>query len=110
MNYLPIFVQIKQRPCLVVGGGPIAARKVALLRKAEGAVTVVSPELCTELSELAAEGKIQHRAKTFSTEDMDDCVLVIAATNQGDVNQQVSALAHEKKLPVNVVDNPDLCS
>ncbi|MDH5389494.1 MAG: siroheme synthase CysG, partial [Gammaproteobacteria bacterium] len=110
MNYLPIFVQIKQRPCLVVGGGSIAARKVALLRKAEGAVTVVSPELCSELSELAAEGKIQYRAKMFSAEDMDDCVIVIAATDQQDVNEQVSALAHEKKLPVNVVDNPDLCS
>ncbi len=71
MNYLPIFVQIKQRPCLVVGGGSIAARKVALLRKAEGAVTVVSPELCSELSELAAAGQIQHKAKTFSAEDMD---------------------------------------
>ncbi len=110
MNYLPIFVQIKQRPCLVVGGGSIAARKVALLRKAEGDVTVVSPELCAELSELAATGKIQHKAKTFSPEDMDDSVIVIAATNQREVNQQVSALAHEKKLPVNVVDNPALCS
>ncbi len=110
MNYLPIFIQIKQRPCLVVGGGSIAARKVALLRKAEGAVTVVSPDLCSELSGLAAEGKIQHRAKTFSAEDMADSVLVIAATNQRDVNEQVSALANEKKLPVNVVDNPDLCS
>lgn len=110
MNYLPIFVQIKQRPCLVVGGGSIAARKVALLRKAEGAVTVVSPELCSELSELAAEGKIQYKKKTFSADDMAESVLVIAATNQRDVNQQVSALAHEKKLPVNVVDNPDLCS
>ncbi len=110
MNYLPIFFQIKQRPCLVVGGGSIAARKVALLRKAEGEVTVVSPELCSELSGLAAEGKIQHKAKTFSAEDMDDCVAVIAATDQRDVNEQVSALANEKKLPVNVVDNPDLCS
>ena len=110
MNYLPIFIQIKQRPCLVVGGGSIAARKVALLRKAQGDVTVVSPELCVELSGLLAEGKIQHRAKTFSADDMDDCVIVIAATNQRDVNEQVSALANEKKLPVNVVDNPDLCS
>ena len=110
MNYLPIFVQIKQRPCLVVGGGSIAARKVALLRKAQGEVTVVSPELCDELNALLAEGKIQHKSKTFSAEDMDDCVIVIAATNQRDVNEQVSALANEKKLPVNVVDNPDLCS
>ena len=110
MNYLPIFVQIKQRPCLVVGGGSIAARKVALLRKAQGEVTVVSPELCDELNALLAEGKIQHKSKTFSAEDMDDCVIVIAATNQRDVNEQVSALANEKKLPVNVVDNPDLGS
>ncbi len=110
MNYLPIFFQIKQRPCLVVGGGPIAARKVALLRKAEGEVTIVSPELCDELKGLLAEGKIQHKAKIFSAEDMDDCVIVIAATDQRDVNEQVSALANEKKLPVNVVDNPDLCS
>ena len=84
MNYLPIFIQIKQRPGLVVGGGSIAARKVALLRKAQGDVTVVSPELCVELSGLLAEGKIQHRAKTFSADDMDDCVIVIAATNQRD--------------------------
>lgn len=110
MNYLPIFYQIKQRPCLVVGGGSIAARKVALLRKAQGDVTVVSPELCDELSGLLKEGKIQHKAKTFAAEDMDDCVIVIAATDQRDVNEQVSALANEKKLPVNVVDNPDLCS
>ena len=110
MNYLPIFIQIKQRPCLVVGGGSIAARKVALLRNAEAAVTVVSPELCTELSDLAAAGKIQHKAKIFSVEDMSDCVLVIAATNQRKVNQQISALAQEKKLPVNVVDDPALCS
>lgn len=110
MNYLPIFVQIKQRPCLVVGGGSIAARKVALLRKAHGDVTVVSPELCSELNDLVTAGKIQHKSKTFSVEDMDDCVIVIAATDQRDVNEQVSALANEKKLPVNVVDNPDLCS
>lgn len=110
MNYLPLFLQIKQQPCLVVGGGSIAARKVALLRKAQGDVTVVSPELCDELKTLHAEGKIQHKAKIFSAEDMDDCVIVIAATDQRDVNEQVSALAHEKKLPVNVVDNPELCS
>jgi uroporphyrin-III C-methyltransferase/precorrin-2 dehydrogenase/sirohydrochlorin ferrochelatase len=110
LQYLPIFTDIKQRPCLVIGGGSIAARKVALLRKAGGDVTVVSPELCDELTGLAADGKIQHKAKTFTPEDLDSCILVIAATDQRKVNEQVSELAKAQRLPVNVVDNPDLCS
>jgi len=110
MEYLPIFFQIKNRPCLVVGGGSIAARKVSLLRKAQAAVTVVSPELCDELSKLKDEGQIQFHQREFQDDDLDSCVLVIAATDQRPVNQQVSELAHVRRLPVNVVDNPDLCS
>jgi uroporphyrin-III C-methyltransferase/precorrin-2 dehydrogenase/sirohydrochlorin ferrochelatase len=110
MEYLPIFIQIKNRPCLVVGGGSIAARKVALLRKAQADVTVVSPELCDELQQLQKEGLIQHQARAFEDLDMETSVAVIAATNQRDVNERVSKLAHQLRLPVNVVDNPDLCS
>lgn len=110
MNYLPIFIQIKQRDCLVVGGGSIAARKVALLRKAQADVTVVAPELCEELKVLANETKIKHINRRFEDADLAQCVVVIAATNQGDVNEHVSSLAHQLRLPVNVVDNPDLCS
>ena len=58
MEYLPIFIQIKNRPCLVVGGGSIAARKVALLKKAQADITVVSPELCHELQQLKDENLI----------------------------------------------------
>ena len=110
MNYLPIFVQINQRPCLVVGGGSIAARKVSLLRKAGADVTVVSPVLCGELAELAAAGRLVHLTGTFTPEHLNDCVLVIAATDQRDVNESVSRLAQAQRIPVNVVDNPDLCS
>ena len=110
MDYLPIFIQIKQRPCLVVGGGSIAARKVALLRKAEADVTVVSPELCDELVDLAKDGKIKHQQRMFSASDLEQCDLVIAATDQRKVNEHVSELAKAQRLPVNVVDNPDLCS
>jgi hypothetical protein len=110
MEYLPIFVQIKNRPCLVVGGGSIAARKVALLRKAQAEVTIVSPELCDELQQLCSDGLVQHTAREFEDFDLETCVLVIAATDQRAVNERVSALAHQLRLPVNVVDNPDLCS
>jgi len=110
MEYLPIFIQIKNRPCLVVGGGSIAARKVALLRKAQADITVISPELCEELEQLKNEGLLQHQAREFEDLDLEVCVVVIAATNKRDVNVRVSELANQLRLPVNVVDNPDLCS
>ena len=110
MEYFPIFIHIKNRPCLVVGGGSIAARKVALLRKAQADVTVVSPELCAELQKLNDEQHISHISREFEEFDLETCVLVIAATNQRVVNQRVSELANQLRLPVNVVDNPDLCS
>jgi len=110
MEYLPIFIQIKHRPCLVVGGGSIAARKVALLRKAQADVFVVSPDICEELQKLNDEGSIQHIQREFEELDLKTCVVIIAATNQRAVNEHVSELAHKLRLPVNVVDNPDLCS
>ena len=58
MDFLPIFVNIKQQPCLVVGGGAVAARKVSLVLKAGAKVTVVSPELARELSEMAEKGEV----------------------------------------------------
>ena len=106
MEYLPIFIQIKHRPCLVVGGGTIAARKVALLRKAQADVIVVSPELCAELEGLSQQGLIEHKPRIFEDADLEECVMVIAATDQHDVNQHISDLANKLSLPVNVVDNP----
>jgi uroporphyrin-III C-methyltransferase/precorrin-2 dehydrogenase/sirohydrochlorin ferrochelatase len=110
VDYLPIFYQIKQRSCLVVGGGSVAARKVGLLRKAGAVVTVVSPELCEELQQLASSNDIHYRNRSYVENDLDNCVLVIAATDQRDVNEQISAHAMSRNLPVNVVDNPGLCS
>jgi uroporphyrin-III C-methyltransferase / precorrin-2 dehydrogenase / sirohydrochlorin ferrochelatase len=107
MEYLPIFFQIKHRSCLVVGGGTIAARKVALLRKAQADVTVVSPELCAELEGLGQDGLIQHKAREFRDSDLEECVMVIAATDQHEVNEHISGLANKLRLPVNVVDNPE---
>ena len=110
MDYLPIFYRVKQRPCLVVGGGAVAARKTSLLLKAGANVKVISPQLHTELERLVEANKITHEAREFTEKDLDGCVLVFAATDQRDVNEQISSLANERNLPVNVADNTELCN
>jgi uroporphyrin-III C-methyltransferase/precorrin-2 dehydrogenase/sirohydrochlorin ferrochelatase len=110
MDYLPIFLKVEDRKCLVVGGGKVAARKVALLKRAGAHITIVSPQLCDELRALLEHGSMTHVAREFQDEDLHDCVLVIAATNDKVVNCRVSELANAQRIPVNVVDSPDLCS
>ena len=110
MDFLPIFVNIKQQPCLVIGGGEVAARKVTLLLKAGAKVTVVAPELGRELNDMADKGDIAHISRHFEDDDIKKPVLVIAATDKREVNERVSELGKARGIPVNVVDNPDLCS
>ena len=110
MDFFPIFMNLAGRDCLVAGGGRVAARKTTLLVRAKAKVEVVSPQLCDELATLVADGVITHRARHFEDSDMDNKTLVIAATDQQAVNQRISELAHKRHLPVNVVDQPGLCS
>jgi uroporphyrin-III C-methyltransferase / precorrin-2 dehydrogenase / sirohydrochlorin ferrochelatase len=109
MDFFPIFMRLEGRSCLVVGGGGIALRKVSLLRKAHARVTVVSPELCPQLEALKAQGAIEHVARGFEDDDVLGRVLVIAATDDQAVNERVSELCMARSIPVNVVDQPDLC-
>ena len=103
-------MDVNGRPCLVVGGGKVAARKVALLKRSGADVTVVAPALCEELEKLRDEGGIQHDAREFEDHDVHDRVLVIAATDDEGVNRRISELATSRRIPVNVVDTPGLCS
>ena len=110
MKFFPIFVNIQDQPCLVVGGGQVAARKVFLLNRAGARVTVVSPELCHELQETLEKGEIIHVEENFTPEHITNQRIVIAATDNEAVNQQISEIAKDKGIPVNVVDAPELCS
>jgi len=108
MDYLPVFLQLRSQPTVVVGGGRIAIRKVDLLRRSGAQITVVSPELCEELRKLASEGQLRHISGKFAEAHIEGATLVIAATNDQDVNVAVSAAAQSRRIPVNVVDNPTL--
>lgn len=110
MDYLPIFLNIKNKPCLVIGGGEVAARKVSLLLRAGAAVTVISPVLGSALQHLLDEREIAYRAEKFQPDQIAGQAIIIAATDDEVVNQQISELAQVAGIPVNVVDNPALCS
>ncbi|VAX06119.1 Precorrin-2 oxidase @ Sirohydrochlorin ferrochelatase activity of CysG / Uroporphyrinogen-III methyltransferase [hydrothermal vent metagenome] len=110
MDYLPIFINIKAKPCVVVGGGEVASRKAALLQNAGACIRIISPELGPSLSGLKDKGEIEHEAREYCQGDLVDARLVIAATNNTEVNRQVSEEAQSRSIPVNVVDQPELCS
>jgi uroporphyrin-III C-methyltransferase / precorrin-2 dehydrogenase / sirohydrochlorin ferrochelatase len=110
MEFLPINLNIRDRDCLVVGGGEVAARKAGLLCRAGGRVTVVAPALAGALETLRAGGEITYREKRFESTDLASCVLAIAATDDETVNTAVAEAAQARGIPVNVADRPELCT
>lgn len=110
MDFFPIFLDIKNRTSLIIGGGEVAARKVSLLLKAQGKIRVISPALCPELQKAFDQGLIEYQPRAYQSSDLDDAYLVIAATDNSNINRQVSEEACARHLPVNVVDQPELCS
>ena len=110
MNFLPVFYDIKDQHCLVVGGGAIAARKAELLLRAGGKVCVVAPQIGERVLEMAEDHTLVIEQREFDESDLDTAVCVIAATDDEAVNAEISHQAKARKIPVNVVDNPGLCS
>jgi uroporphyrin-III C-methyltransferase/precorrin-2 dehydrogenase/sirohydrochlorin ferrochelatase len=110
MDYLPIFIVVKDAPAIVVGGGQVAHRKVEWLLAAHARVTVIAPALGSELTELVARGAVQHSAQHFMPEQLRHAALAIAATDSGEVNAAVAQAARSARVPVNVVDSPELSS
>lgn len=110
MDYLPIYLDLRDRKCLVVGGGEVAERKVKLLIRAGARVRVVSPALRPNLSALLEGKELDYRQGEFEPVDLDGCHLAVAATNDLAVNRQVSELAKAQRIPVNVVNDTGLCT
>ena len=102
----PINLNIEGRRCVVVGGGEVAARKVIGLLDAGATVHVVSPEVCPEIQALPVRVSL----RPFCEADVDWAAVVIAATDDPDVNARVVAAAQLANVPVNVADQPGLCS
>jgi len=110
MQYLPIFVDLKGRACLVVGGGEVALRKTRLLISAGGEVTVNAPTLVEGLAALERQGRIGHASGRFEPGLLEGRYLVIAATDSRSVNAEIFRAAETTGMLVNTVDDPTRCS
>lgn len=108
MDYLPVFMQLRSSPAVIVGGGRVGVRKADLLLRAGARLTVVAPELHEDLRSRAAAGDLTHVAERFVPAHLDGAAVVVAATGIRDVNRAVSEAARERGVPVNVVDDASL--
>lgn len=110
MDYFPVFLKLKDQACLVVGAGEIAARKIELLARAGAKITVIASEISPSVSNLQATHHLKLLQRPFSPEDVDGFRLVVSATDNTETNHLVAKTATAQNIPVNVVDNPELCS
>lgn len=109
-SYYPIYLDLKGKRCIIVGGGRVAERKCLTLLKNYADVTVISPNITKRLEDYKKKGKIRHVPRTYKKGDIRSAFLVIAATDSKEINKKVYHEAMAKNILLNVVDNPELCN
>ena len=110
MEYLPLFHKLQGRTVLVVGGGEVALRKARLLADAGATLRVVTLTIRDDMRQMLESVHGELRLRGYQEDDLEGVVLVIAATDDEPLNQQISEQAQARGVPVNVVDAPKLCS
>lgn len=110
MEYLPLFFDLKHRSVLLVGGGDVALRKARLLSRAGAKLTVISHEIIPEFSALLSEHQGIAKIGDYHPDLLRHKILVFAATDDESLNERVYHDAIAANVPVNVVDNPPLCT
>jgi len=106
----PAMLRLDGRPVLVVGGGPIAARKVEALLESGAAVTVVAPDIHPDIDALAAAGAVQMRRTEVASKHLHGMWLVISATGVPQVDRWLAAECERRRIFINAVDRPEDCS
>lgn len=109
-KYFPLFVDLKDRPCLIVGAGQVATPKAAQLLKYGARLRIVAPEASEEVLGWARDGLVEFHQREFREEDLDGQQLVVGSTDLPEVNRQVYEAATRRGILVNIVDVPELCA
>ncbi len=109
MKYYPIFLDIRNKACVVIGGGDVAERKVVSLLSAGARVTVVSPEFTVNLDGMGEDGNILLIKRPYQEGDLKGAFLAYAATDDEDINNRVYMEGEKEGILLNVVDEPEMC-
>src|SRR5258708_37802398 len=110
MGYLPIFLDVTDRRCIVIGGGELAQRKVESLLAAGATVVIVSPGISPSLFSVVEKGLLTHIERGYRRGDIAGCALAYAATDDPATHRELAEEARALGIPLNVVDVPELCS
>jgi siroheme synthase-like protein len=110
MGFYPVLLELQGRPCVVVGGGPVAARKVEGLLAAGADVTVVSPALAPALGALHAAGRLRHVERAYRDGDLAGAALAFSAVDDPGTTAAVAAEARRRGVWLNAADDPPHCS
>ncbi len=109
-TYYPVYLNLEDKRCLVVGGGEVAQRKVLTLLESSARVVVISPRLTPKLLELVNNRQITWFERGYREGDMKDSFMVIAATDERKLNERLAAEANEHNILMNIVDVPEFCN
>ncbi len=110
MDYFPLFLKLTDKPCLVIGAGDIAARKIDLLARAGAKITVIANQIGPAVAAMEDTHSLSIKQKSFEKTDINGYHIIVSATDNPATNQLVAKVATEQNILVNVVDNPALCS
>ena len=112
MAYFPLYVDLTGRKCVIAGGGEVALRKAKVLLDFDARVTVIAPEISDKLKKLSMDisGHLTLIPEEISREALRDAFLVVAATDDEELNHQIADYCREQRIPVNTVDRVRDCS
>ena len=108
-KFFPMFVDLSEKKAVVLGAGVIATRRVKTLLDFVGELAVIAPVCTEEMASLAAEGKLVYRQKSYEREDLYDADLVLAATDDEKVNEDIYSACKCLGIPVNTASNQLKC-
>lgn len=109
MRYYPIYLDIRNKPCVVIGGGDVAERKVMSLLNAGAIVTVISPAITDALKGVSGDGRVKIKERFYQEGDLKGAFIAYAATDNEDTNRKIVEEAHKCGVLLNIVDKPEMC-
>ena len=108
--YYPVYLDVKERCCVIVGGGPIAEGKIAALLECGAQIRMISPEVTDEVQDMADTGALRLEKREYRDGDLEGAFIAIAATDDTSLSRRIAKEAGERNVPLNVADVTHLCT